>query len=192
MATHSSILTRRIPGTGDPGGLQSMGSQSQTQRLTHTHILIIQTLFIYTFLHQEHRVLATGSQGKCLILKYKDSKISGKAEYSQDSDSIIKLQSFVLFFGEPVEFQKLLTVCMCSCFKTGVHAEALLLLQELMGFFSFGFQQKSSGSGSSVADERVDYVVVDQQKTLALKSTREAWTDGRQSTESETPAKNVK
>ncbi|KAM7143073.1 GRB2-associated-binding protein 1 isoform 2-T2 [Molossus nigricans] len=53
-------------------------------------------------------------------------------------------------------------------------------------------KQKSSGSGSSVADERVDYVVVDQQKTLALKSTREAWTDGRQSTESETPAKSVK
>lgn len=53
-------------------------------------------------------------------------------------------------------------------------------------------KQKSSGSGSSVADERVDYVVVDQQKTLALKSTREAWTDGRQSTESETPTKNVK
>ncbi|XP_007942309.1 GRB2-associated-binding protein 1 [Orycteropus afer afer] len=52
--------------------------------------------------------------------------------------------------------------------------------------------QKSSGSGSSVADERVDYVVVDQQKTLALKSTREAWTDGRQSTESETPTKSVK
>ncbi|XP_004685356.2 PREDICTED: GRB2-associated-binding protein 1 isoform X2 [Condylura cristata] len=53
-------------------------------------------------------------------------------------------------------------------------------------------KQKSSGSGSSVADERVDYVVVDQQKTLALKSTREAWTDGRQSTETETPAKSVK
>ncbi|XP_058522798.1 GRB2-associated-binding protein 1 isoform X4 [Ochotona princeps] len=53
-------------------------------------------------------------------------------------------------------------------------------------------KQKSNGSGSSVADERVDYVVVDQQKTLALKSTREAWTDGRQSTESETPTKSVK
>ncbi|XP_032043393.1 GRB2-associated-binding protein 1 isoform X3 [Aythya fuligula] len=53
-------------------------------------------------------------------------------------------------------------------------------------------KNKSSGSGSSVADERVDYVVVDQQKTLALKSTREAWTDGRQSTESETPTKSVK
>ncbi|XP_071411789.1 GRB2-associated-binding protein 1 isoform X3 [Pithys albifrons albifrons] len=53
-------------------------------------------------------------------------------------------------------------------------------------------KKKSSGSGSSVADERVDYVVVDQQKTLALKSTREAWTDGRQSTESDTPTKSVK
>ena len=27
MATHSSILTRRIPWTEEPGGLQSMGSQ---------------------------------------------------------------------------------------------------------------------------------------------------------------------
>ena len=27
MATHSSILAWRIPGIGEPGGLQSMGSQ---------------------------------------------------------------------------------------------------------------------------------------------------------------------
>ena len=27
MATHCSILAWRIPGTGEPGGLQSMGSQ---------------------------------------------------------------------------------------------------------------------------------------------------------------------
>ena len=27
MATHSSLLTRRIPWTEEPGGLQSMGSQ---------------------------------------------------------------------------------------------------------------------------------------------------------------------
>ena len=26
MATHSSVLAWRIPGTGEPGGLQSMGS----------------------------------------------------------------------------------------------------------------------------------------------------------------------
>ena len=30
MATHSSILAWEIPGTEEPGGLQSMGSQSQT------------------------------------------------------------------------------------------------------------------------------------------------------------------
>ena len=31
MATHSSVLAWRIPGTGEPGGLPSMASQSQTQ-----------------------------------------------------------------------------------------------------------------------------------------------------------------
>ena len=46
MATHSSILAWKIPCTEDPGGLQSMGSQSQTLLInwahvhthTHTHI----------------------------------------------------------------------------------------------------------------------------------------------------------
>ena len=31
MATHSSVLAWRIPGTGEPGGLPSMGLQSWTQ-----------------------------------------------------------------------------------------------------------------------------------------------------------------
>ena len=31
MATHSSVLAWRIPRTEEPGGLQSMGSQSQTR-----------------------------------------------------------------------------------------------------------------------------------------------------------------
>ena len=31
MAAHSSVLAWRIPGMGEPGGLLSMGSQSQTQ-----------------------------------------------------------------------------------------------------------------------------------------------------------------
>ena len=31
MATHCSILAWRIPWTEEPGGLQSMGSQSQTR-----------------------------------------------------------------------------------------------------------------------------------------------------------------
>ncbi|XP_062379275.1 GRB2-associated-binding protein 1 isoform X2 [Sardina pilchardus] len=53
-------------------------------------------------------------------------------------------------------------------------------------------KKKSNGTGAAVSDERVDYVVVDQQRTLALKSTREAWTDGRQSTETDTPTKGPK
>ena len=31
MATHSSVLAWRIPGSGEPGGLPSMGSQSRTR-----------------------------------------------------------------------------------------------------------------------------------------------------------------
>ena len=31
MATHSSVLAWKIPGTGEPGGLPSMGSHSQTR-----------------------------------------------------------------------------------------------------------------------------------------------------------------
>ena len=40
MTTHSSILTWRIPWAEEPGGPQSIGSQSQTQLKqlsTHTH-----------------------------------------------------------------------------------------------------------------------------------------------------------
>ena len=39
MATHSSILAGKIPWIEEPGGLQSMGSQSQTQlkRLSTQH-----------------------------------------------------------------------------------------------------------------------------------------------------------
>ena len=41
MATHSSILAWRIPGTEEPGGLQSMGSQRvrhDRSYLAHTHV----------------------------------------------------------------------------------------------------------------------------------------------------------
>jgi len=41
MATHSSILARRIPCTEEPGGLQSMGSQEsdRTELLNHRKYL---------------------------------------------------------------------------------------------------------------------------------------------------------
>ena len=34
MATHSSVLAWRIPGTGEPGGLPSMGSELDTTEAT--------------------------------------------------------------------------------------------------------------------------------------------------------------
>ena len=34
MATQSSVLAWRIPGTGEPGGLPSMGSRFTTKRLS--------------------------------------------------------------------------------------------------------------------------------------------------------------
>ena len=43
MATHSSVLAWRIPGTGEPGGLLSMGSQSRTRlkRLSSSKQIIV-------------------------------------------------------------------------------------------------------------------------------------------------------
>lgn len=74
-----------------------------------------------------------------------------------------------------------------------MHSKGCRIFQLLVAnhFFS-KLQKKSSGSGSSAAEEKVDYVVVDKEKTLALTNTRKAWTDERQSTESETPTKSVK
>ena len=43
LVTHSNILAWRIPWTEEPGGLQSMGSQTRTRlkRLsTHTRVII--------------------------------------------------------------------------------------------------------------------------------------------------------
>ncbi|XP_060943065.1 GRB2-associated-binding protein 1 [Limanda limanda] len=53
-------------------------------------------------------------------------------------------------------------------------------------------KMKSNGTGMAASDERVDYVVVDQQRTQALKSTREAWNDVRHLTETDTLSKGAK
>ena len=39
MATHSSVLAWKIPWTGEPGGLQSRGSQSWTRLSDFTFLL---------------------------------------------------------------------------------------------------------------------------------------------------------
>ncbi|KAM9769704.1 GRB2-associated-binding protein 1 isoform 2-T3 [Menidia menidia] len=53
-------------------------------------------------------------------------------------------------------------------------------------------KMKNNGTGIPASGERVDYVLVDQQRTQALKNTREAWSEDRQSTETDTPAKVAK
>lgn len=48
---------------------------------------------------------------------------------------------------------------------------------------------RKPSTSSVTSDEKVDYVQVDKEKTQALQSTMQEWTDVRQSTE---PAKGVK
>ena len=48
IATHSSVLAWRIPGTGEPGGLLSMGSHSQIQlKRLSSKADILSTFFLY-------------------------------------------------------------------------------------------------------------------------------------------------
>ena len=49
MATHSSILAGKIPWTEEPGGPQSMGSQSWTQ--LSMHALISLRTYSFIILH---------------------------------------------------------------------------------------------------------------------------------------------
>ena len=58
MVTHSSILARRIPGTKESGGLQSVGLQSQT-RLSNWHtffFLQISFFFSYSAMTKRNRL----------------------------------------------------------------------------------------------------------------------------------------
>ena len=61
MAAHSSILVRRIPWTEEPGGLQSMGSQSQTQlKRLSMHASMHQGEGAEVFIHPLHQLSVEG------------------------------------------------------------------------------------------------------------------------------------
>ena len=49
MATRSSVLAWEIPWTEEPGGLQSLGLQSQTRLNTHTQSSILYTVLSLPF-----------------------------------------------------------------------------------------------------------------------------------------------
>ena len=77
MATYSSILTWRIPWTEEPGRLQSMGSQSQTQ-------LSMPATDIHSFsLHQP------GSSDARMRLKEKIMKEPRESDYLHFSSDFI-------------------------------------------------------------------------------------------------------
>ena len=56
MATHSSVLAWRIPWTGEPGGLPSMGCKEldTTKQLTDTTHIACQALLSMGFPRQEY------------------------------------------------------------------------------------------------------------------------------------------
>ena len=49
MATHSSVLALRIPGTGEPGGLWSMGLHSVEHDWSNLAAAAAACIYIYTF-----------------------------------------------------------------------------------------------------------------------------------------------
>ena len=59
MATHSSILSWRIPWTEEPGGLQSMGHKesdmTELLTLSHLHIVVYCHRFIILFIQIIHK-----------------------------------------------------------------------------------------------------------------------------------------
>ena len=83
MATHSSVLAWRIPGTAKPGGLRSMGSQSRTglTRLSSSSrsnsqaevghsreivMLVVALLLVVTKMHLEHQMFVKKELDKML------------------------------------------------------------------------------------------------------------------------------
>ena len=48
MSTHSSVLDWKIPWTEEPGGLTSMGWQSDTNELTSTSLISIPTVLAFS------------------------------------------------------------------------------------------------------------------------------------------------
>ena len=94
MATHSSILARRIPWTEKPGGLQSMGSQRVGQDwVTNTH-----THNYYKELEQWKYWIATK-----IILK--NTGIANPASIPRANTGYYREQIFSTIFSDPIKSQ---------------------------------------------------------------------------------------
>ena len=65
MATHSSVLAWRVPGTGEPGMLQSMGLQRVRHDLNNDTSTQIHSTHTHTHTHT-HTQAHQGHPGVCL------------------------------------------------------------------------------------------------------------------------------
>ena len=74
MATHSSVLAWRIPGTGEPGGLPSLGSHrvrhdwSDLAVAVNIHIQVFVWTYVFNSLGYIPRSRIAESYGNCLTL----------------------------------------------------------------------------------------------------------------------------
>ena len=65
MATHSTILAWRTPRTVEPGGLQSVGSQSRTRRKRLNRLTIGSQLLLKNGMNTQRKVLVNLAFGGC-------------------------------------------------------------------------------------------------------------------------------
>ena len=65
MATHSSVLAWRIPGTGEPGGLPSMGSH----RVGHDWSDLAAAVYVSPLILRYHKSIEAGTQD---VLPWRD------------------------------------------------------------------------------------------------------------------------
>ena len=72
MATHSSVLAWRIPGTGEPSGLPSMGSHSRTQLKWLSKLACIRKLVLVCFEYAETELIPVFRDG-CLTQAWSKS-----------------------------------------------------------------------------------------------------------------------
>ena len=80
MATHSSILAWRIPGTGEPSGLPSMGSHSkQSDSVTHIYLFFFIVFPIIGYYKNIDHSFPCYTAGPCLSILHTVVCISEKA-----------------------------------------------------------------------------------------------------------------
>ena len=87
MATYSSVLVRKIQWTEEPGGLQFMGSKSQTQLSTYTCTQGHSLHFLTTYYAQAlHRTL-------CILSLFTTTDPSNPPKVSQLVSSLARIQA---------------------------------------------------------------------------------------------------